>query len=88
MLKGWNPNTVTISTRCSRGSAPAALFFPALDADLDLIGEQSPQWRKRLHIGAKDEAGNAQVAMLHGGARAAGLAAPLPVDRQVGPLNE
>ena len=38
------------------------VLVPAFDADLELVGDQSQQWRERWLISAKDDAGKAQVA--------------------------
>ena len=36
------------------------VLVPAFDADLELVGDQSQQWRERWLISAKDDAGKAQ----------------------------
>lgn len=54
------------------------VLVPAFDADLELVGDQSQQWRERWLISAKDDAGKAQVAELHREAQPIGRAAPLP----------
>jgi hypothetical protein len=46
-------------------SAPLPVLVPAFDADLELVGDQFQQGRKRRLIDAKDDAGKAQVAELH-----------------------
>ncbi|STL60478.1 Uncharacterised protein [Escherichia coli] len=33
------------------------VLVPAFDADLELVGDQSQQWRERWLISAKDDAG-------------------------------
>jgi len=60
------------------------VLVPAFDADLELVGDQSQQWRERWLISAKDDAGKAQVAELHREAQPIGRAAPLPDDGEVG----
>ena len=59
------------------------VLVPAFDADLELVGDQSQQWRERWLISAKDDAGKAQVAELHREAQPIGRAAPLPDDGEV-----
>jgi hypothetical protein len=65
------------------GLLPLPVLVPAFDADLELVGDQSQQGRKRRLISAKDDAGKAQVAELHREAQPVGRAAPLPDDGQV-----
>jgi hypothetical protein len=85
MVKGWKPNTVCSSTRCSRRVCSRCPYFvPAFDADLELVGDQFQQGRKRRLIDAQDDTRKAQVAELHGEAQPVGRAAPLPDDGQVG----
>jgi hypothetical protein len=36
------------------------VLVPAFDADLELVGDQSQQWRERWLISAKDDAGKAR----------------------------
>src|SRR5690606_13990092 len=66
------------------GLFPLPVLVPAFDANLELVGDQSQQGRKRWLIDAKDDAWKAQVAELHGEAQAVGRAAPLTDDGQVG----
>lgn len=63
---------------------PLAVLVPAFDADLELVGDQLQQGRKRWLIDAKDDTRKAQVAELHGEAQPVGRTAPLPDDGQVG----
>ena len=56
------------------GSAPAARIRPSFDADLELVGDQFQQGRKRRLIDARDDTGKAQVTELHG--EASRLAGP------------
>ena len=42
------------------------VLVPAFDANLELIGDQFQQGRKRRLIDAKDDAGKPQVTKLHG----------------------
>ena len=82
-MNGWKPNTVCSSTRCSRRVCSRCPYsVPAFDADLELVGDQSQQWRERWLISAKDDAGKAQVAELHREAQPIGRA-PLPDDGEV-----
>jgi hypothetical protein len=62
---------------------PLSVLAPALNADLELVGDQLQQGRERRLIDAKDDAGKTQVAELHGEAQPVGRAAPLPDDGQV-----
>jgi hypothetical protein len=83
-VNGWKPNTVCSSTRCSRRVCSLPVLVPAFDVDLELLGDQFQQGRKRLFIDAKDGAGKAQVAELHGEAQPVSWPAPLPDDGEVG----
>ncbi len=65
------------------GPLTLPVLVPAFDADLELVGDQSQQWRERWLISAKDDAGKAQVAELHREAQPIGRAAPLPDDGEV-----
>ena len=56
----------------------------AFDADLELVGDQFQQGRKRRLIDAQDDTRKAQVTELHGEAQPVGRAAPLPDDGEVG----
>ncbi|SVW07112.1 Uncharacterised protein [Klebsiella pneumoniae] len=66
------------------GLLPLPVFVPAFDADLELVGDQFQQGRKRRLIDAQDDTRKAQVTELHGEAQPVGRAAPLPDDGEVG----
>ncbi len=66
------------------GLLPLPVFVPAFDADLELVGDQFQQGRKRRLIDAQDDTKKAQVTELHGEAQPVGRAAPLPDDGEVG----
>jgi hypothetical protein len=66
------------------GLLSLAVFIPAFDTDLDLVGDQFQQGRQRRLIDAKDDTRKAQVAELHGEAQPVGRAASLPDDGEVG----
>ncbi len=65
------------------GLLPLSVLAPTFDIDLDLVGDQLQQGRKRWLIDAKDDTRKTQVAELHGEAQPVGRAAPLPDDGQV-----
>jgi hypothetical protein len=66
------------------GLLPLPVVVPAFDADLELVGDQFQQGRERRLIDAKDDAGKAQVAKLHGKAQPIRRPAPLPDDGEIG----
>ena len=66
------------------GLLPLPVVVPAFDADLELVGDQFQQRLERRLIDAKNDAGKAQVAKLHGEAQPVGWPAPLPDDGEVG----
>ena len=59
------------------------ILVPAFNADLELVGDQLQQRRKRRFIDTQDYARKAQVAKLYGEAQPVSWAAPLPDDGQV-----
>jgi len=66
------------------GLLPLPVLAPAFDTDLELVGDQFQQGRKRRLIDAKEDAGKAQVAELNCKAQAVRRPAPLPDDGEVG----
>jgi len=66
------------------GLLPLPVLVPAFDANLELVGDQLQQGRKRWLIGAKDDTGKAQVAELDGKAQAIRRPAPLPDNGKIG----